>query len=317
MMSRVSTAKAGARPYRLLLLVPVFLIATGVGCSGRRNAMRPVYIGQPVAIPAADCPSGSNCGDSSSVSTSVDTTDSSSTFGPAPEAGSSGLDSSTETPPRATKGAPPVTPPVTDPANEPGLTPIDENTSNVPKIKSSSKTTTPKASLSKDSSVRRTSPTRLRQTSVRDQVRPFVADEDDLFQPPKADRPWKYVVLHHSASPEGSYNSIDKEHRNRLGWDGCGYHFIIGNGTESPDGQIEVSQRWRNQKLGVHCRDGKNPDINEYGIGICIVGDLDKNTSNVPKIKSSSKTTTPKPMPTSPATPSSALVSTFLRTRFL
>jgi N-acetyl-anhydromuramyl-L-alanine amidase AmpD len=116
----------------------------------------------------------------------------------------------------------------------------------------------------------------VRQASLTDRLRPFVNDPNDLFQPPKADRPWKYVVLHHSANPTGSYDSIDREHRDRLGWAGCGYHFVIGNGTESPDGQIEVSQRWLNQKHGVHCRDGKNPDINEYGIGICLVGDLEK-----------------------------------------
>ena len=275
-MSRVSTAAVGVRPYRLLLLVPVFLVATGIGCSGRRNAMRPVYVGTPIPAASADCPGGGDCSGSSAVITPGSASDSTSDFGPAPEVGTSGLDSSTETPPRASKGAPPVvTPPTTNPDNEPGLEPIDKGSS-VPNLKSGSRNTAPKASLSKDSSVRRTAPARLRQTSVRDQVRQFVADENDLFQPPKADRPWKYIVLHHSANPEGSYDSIDKEHRGRLGWDGCGYHFIIGNGSESPDGQIEVSQRWRNQKLGVHCRDGKNPDINEYGIGICIVGDLDK-----------------------------------------
>jgi hypothetical protein len=115
----------------------------------------------------------------------------------------------------------------------------------------------------------------LKQASLRGGVEPFVNDPEDLFNPPRADRPWKYVVLHHSATATGSYGSIDREHRKRLGWDGCGYHFIIGNGSETPDGRIEVSQRWVNQKLGVHCRDGKNPDVSEYGIGICLVGDLD------------------------------------------
>ena len=50
---------------------------------------------------------------------------------------------------------------------------------------------------------------------------------------------------------------------------------MIGNGSESPDGQIEVARRWSNQKHGLHCRDGKNPDLNEYGIGICLIGNLD------------------------------------------
>ena len=44
---------------------------------------------------------------------------------------------------------------------------------------------------------------------------------------------------------------------------------------EEADGQIEVARRWSEQKHGVHCRNGKHPDVNEYGIGICLVGDLD------------------------------------------
>jgi N-acetyl-anhydromuramyl-L-alanine amidase AmpD len=115
----------------------------------------------------------------------------------------------------------------------------------------------------------------VRQATLREGVRPFVNDPDTLFQPPKADRPWRYIVLHHSASPTGGYDSIDQEHRKRLGWQGCGYHFVIGNGSESPDGQIEVARRWTDQKNGVHCRDARNPDVNEYGIGICLVGDLE------------------------------------------
>ncbi|MHC5537609.1 peptidoglycan recognition protein family protein, partial [Singulisphaera rosea] len=132
---------------------------------------------------------------------------------------------------------------------------------------------TPKSTV--DPSARRTSTGRLRQASLRDDVRSYVNDPADLFLPPKADRPWKYVVVHHSAHETGNYDEIDREHRKVLGWEGCGYHFIIGNGTGSPDGQIEVSQRWSNQKHGVHCRDSKNSAMNEYGIGICLVGDLD------------------------------------------
>jgi hypothetical protein len=116
---------------------------------------------------------------------------------------------------------------------------------------------------------------RLRQAGLREGLAPYVNDPGDLFQPPKAERPWKYVVLHHSAKSSGSYDQIDREHRDTHGWDGCGYHFVIGNGTGSPDGQIEVAQRWVNQKHGIHCRDGKNSDVSEYGIGICLVGDLD------------------------------------------
>ena len=83
-------------------------------------------------------------------------------------------------------------------------------------------------------------------------------------------------MLHHSASTAGNYDEIDREHRKLLGFDGCGYHFVIGNGTGSGDGQIEVAQRWTNQKQGVHCRNARSHDVDEYGIGICLVGDLDQ-----------------------------------------
>src|SRR5262249_10559720 len=44
--------------------------------------------------------------------------------------------------------------------------------------------------------------TRVRapRVSVREALKPYTNNPDDLFAPPKADRPWKYVVLHHSAS---------------------------------------------------------------------------------------------------------------------
>ena len=124
-------------------------------------------------------------------------------------------------------------------------------------------------------SASRTAP-KARLASLRGQVRPFVTNPDDLFLPPKADKPWKYIVIHHSAHAEGGYAQIDREHRKALGIDGCGYHFVIGNGTDSSDGQIEIARRWMNQKAGIHCRDAKNPDANEYGIGICLVGDLNQ-----------------------------------------
>ena len=77
-------------------------------------------------------------------------------------------------------------------------------------------------------------------------------------------------------SASGNYDQIDAEHRKILGIDGCGYHFVIGNGTGSRDGQIEVSQRWINQKQGAHTRNARTHDADEYGIGICLVGDFDQ-----------------------------------------
>ncbi len=79
-------------------------------------------------------------------------------------------------------------------------------------------------------------------------------------------------MIHHSATATGSARSFDRAHRDK-GWDELGYHFVIGNGTGSGDGVIEVGSRWNSQKHGAHC---KTPDnyFNEHGIGVCLVGDF-------------------------------------------
>jgi hypothetical protein len=91
--------------------------------------------------------------------------------------------------------------------------------------------------------------------------------------PRVAPRPWKWIVIHHSASPTGSMAVFDKEHKAK-GWDGVGYDFVIGNGTQSGDGQVEVTPRWPIQKWGAHAKTLDNR-YNEYGIGICLVGNFD------------------------------------------
>jgi N-acetyl-anhydromuramyl-L-alanine amidase AmpD len=93
------------------------------------------------------------------------------------------------------------------------------------------------------------------------------------WKPRVPSRDWKWIVIHHSATPGGSMAFFDKEHKAK-GWDGVGYHFVIGNGTESGDGQIEVTQRWPLQKWGAHAKTVDNR-FNEHGIGICLVGNFD------------------------------------------
>jgi N-acetyl-anhydromuramyl-L-alanine amidase AmpD len=90
---------------------------------------------------------------------------------------------------------------------------------------------------------------------------------------PGAKRDWYWIVIHHSATPSGSEKDFDREHKEK-GWDECGYHFVIGNGTNSGNGQIEIGPRWPKQKYGAHA---KTPDnrFNEHGIGICLVGNFD------------------------------------------
>lgn len=95
---------------------------------------------------------------------------------------------------------------------------------------------------------------------------------------------WQVIVVHHSASEVDSPASMDNYHRNSRGWDrGLGYHFVIGNGVNYPDGQVFVGQRWRLQETGAHCKAGagryfgvQRPSnfFNDNGIGICLVGDF-------------------------------------------
>jgi N-acetylmuramoyl-L-alanine amidase len=85
-------------------------------------------------------------------------------------------------------------------------------------------------------------------------------------------RRWTSIVVHHSATGKGGAVAFDRYHRKK-GWDELGYHFVIGNGTDTPDGYIEVGSRWHKQKHGAHCKTPSNY-YNEHGIGICLVGNL-------------------------------------------
>ncbi len=86
---------------------------------------------------------------------------------------------------------------------------------------------------------------------------------------------WQYIVIHHSATETGGARAFDQFHRGK-GWDELGYHFVIGNGTSTPDGMIEVGPRWEKQKHGAHCKTPGN-FFNDHGIGICLVGDFTDN----------------------------------------
>lgn len=83
---------------------------------------------------------------------------------------------------------------------------------------------------------------------------------------------WECIVIHHSAGEVGGAKRIDAYHRAR-GWEGLGYHFVIGNGSDTPDGQVEIGFRWTRQEHGAHCKTDDHY-YNEHGIGICLVGNL-------------------------------------------
>lgn len=85
---------------------------------------------------------------------------------------------------------------------------------------------------------------------------------------------WRYIIIHHSATEEGSSLAFHRAHLQK-GWDrGVGYHFIIDNGTSGKeDGQIEASPRWIKQEDGAHC---KASEMNPKAIGICLVGNFNQ-----------------------------------------
>jgi hypothetical protein len=94
------------------------------------------------------------------------------------------------------------------------------------------------------------------------------------WNPRVRSRPWQFIVVHHSATDGGGAHRFDTMHRGK-GWDELGYHFVIGNGSDTPDGAVEVGPRWSKQKHGAHAKTADNR-FNELGIGICLVGNFDQ-----------------------------------------
>lgn len=89
-----------------------------------------------------------------------------------------------------------------------------------------------------------------------------------------SERRWKHIILHHSGTPTGSGKIFDYYHRRVRGMEnGLAYHFVIGNGSESGDGEIEVAERWKRQIQGGHVKSEK---YNQISIGICLVGNFQK-----------------------------------------
>lgn len=87
-------------------------------------------------------------------------------------------------------------------------------------------------------------------------------------------RRWRHIILHHSATPAGNARIFDRYHRERRRMEnGLAYHFIIGNGSDSGDGEVEVGSRWVNQLQGGHVRSFA---YNENSVGICLVGDFQR-----------------------------------------
>ena len=83
---------------------------------------------------------------------------------------------------------------------------------------------------------------------------------------------WTHVVAHHSGIEAGNAKAYDSTHRRRGMENGLAYNFVIGNGRDSGEGEIEVGNRWRQQLNGGHVR---SSHYNEHGIGVCLVGNFE------------------------------------------
>jgi N-acetylmuramoyl-L-alanine amidase len=111
---------------------------------------------------------------------------------------------------------------------------------------------------------------RLRESVVPIRFTKLVRDATKALSIPA--KRWKMVVGHHSAVKQGNAAIYDRAHRMRGMENGLAYHFLIGNGVDSGDGQIEIGPRWLRQIKGGHVR---QDEVNEVAIGICLVGNFE------------------------------------------
>ena len=93
-----------------------------------------------------------------------------------------------------------------------------------------------------------------------------------LDRAPVASHRWRYIVVHNSGTQQGNAKAFDYYHRHvRKMPNGLAYHFVIGNGTSSGNGAIEIGNRWTAQINGGHVH---SDYLNNIALGICLVGDF-------------------------------------------
>lgn len=87
-------------------------------------------------------------------------------------------------------------------------------------------------------------------------------------------RRWRYIVIHHSAGASGTLEGLRQVHRERQARDpidAIPYHYLIGNGRGIGLGEVIAGRRVENHLWGGHVN-GRAPDLNFRGIGICLIG---------------------------------------------
>ena len=90
---------------------------------------------------------------------------------------------------------------------------------------------------------------------------------------------WNYIVIHHSAGNFGNIQFLQEVHRRRQAGDpidAIPYHYVIGNGNGMKMGEVASDWRKHNNLWGAHVS-GNNRDRNFRGLGICMIGNFEKN----------------------------------------
>ena len=100
------------------------------------------------------------------------------------------------------------------------------------------------------------------------------ANIDAIRRAPVQRARWKFIIVHNSGTRQGNARVFDYYHRHvRRMRNGLAYHFVIGNGTSTRNGQIEIGERWIKQMRGGHVH---SDYMNNIGLGICLVGDFNR-----------------------------------------
>jgi outer membrane biosynthesis protein TonB len=111
-----------------------------------------------------------------------------------------------------------------------------------------------------------------------------VRAEIDRAPADRRNPPWQFIVVHNSGTRQGNARVFDYYHRHvRHMQNGLAYHFVIGNGTSTGNGQIEVGDRWRRQINGGHVH---SDNLNNIALGICLVGDFNRSQPTAAQLQS-------------------------------
>jgi len=107
---------------------------------------------------------------------------------------------------------------------------------------------------------------------------------EEIDKAPVQKARWRYIVVHNSGTRQGNAKAFDFYHSKvRKMSNGLAYHFVIGNGTSSGDGQIEVGNRWKKQINGGHVH---SDYLNNIALGICLVGDFNQEKPTAKQLES-------------------------------